>query len=325
MTSKVVIAIVTVVLLSAEASAAWKKLPSNTMAWLHAAQFVDARQGWIVGSKGTLLVSEDGGTSWVVSKKFTNDTIRDIYFADQLRGWLLCERSPFGGTSEPLAYLVSTRDGGTTWQRHDPFQTRDRVVRIVFRDAEEGCAMGEGGYLSCTDDGGRTWMKHELPARHLMMDGRFLDQDTLVLAGGGGTLLRSERGQSEWMRAATPTGLSTKLNSVHFLDQKTGWAVGAGGEILFTANGGQTWGAQSSTVTKDLRDVWFDDHRRGYAVGDDGVILRTEDGGMSWTKETSPSGHRLEAIAVAGGRIIAVGFGGTILVSEFVPSVERQN
>src|SRR5262245_34915352 len=71
----------------------WAKQPSGTMAWLHAVFFLDQNRGWIVGSKGTLLATTDGGETWQPKPGATTDVLRDVYFADEQNGWLVCERN----------------------------------------------------------------------------------------------------------------------------------------------------------------------------------------------------------------------------------------
>ncbi len=70
-----------------------------------------------------------------------------------------------------------------------------------------------------------------------------------------------------------------------------GWAVGDHGAIWRTADGGQSWIPQESTVDCPLRSVCFVDENNGIIVGGfartftqngDGVVLRTQDGGKSW-------------------------------------------
>src|SRR6476646_8337272 len=42
----------------------WVRQQTGTLAWLHSIFFVNAERGWVVGSKGTLLVTVDGGKTW---------------------------------------------------------------------------------------------------------------------------------------------------------------------------------------------------------------------------------------------------------------------
>ena len=61
------------------------------MAWLRSVFFLDHNRGWAVGSKGTLLRTDDGGQTWQSRGAAINDIVRDIYFIDEKNGWLVCE------------------------------------------------------------------------------------------------------------------------------------------------------------------------------------------------------------------------------------------
>ncbi len=310
-----IVPFILIFLLAGVSRAEWKKYPSGTMAWLHAIHFVDDRKGWIVGSRGTLLSTEDGGETWVAAKKFTQDTIRDVYFSDPLHGWLLCEGSIFG-SGDSVSYLMITVDGGKTWQRKEAFKGRDRVVRIFFMNSNFGCAVGEGGAVWCSVENEESWRKYPLPVRYLMLDGRILADKTLVLVGGGGTALRTDDWGANWALATTPAANRAKVNSVFFADEKKGWAVGAEGKILFTQNGGQSWGLQTTPVRSELTDVSFYSATSGYAVGDNGTVVSTSNSGKDWSVEPTETKHRLESVSTSKSRAVAIGFGGIILVNE---------
>ena len=60
----------------------WAKQPAGTMAWLHGVFFLDPQHGWVVGSKGTLLQTIDGGNNWKPRGSSTGDVVRDIPVVD---------------------------------------------------------------------------------------------------------------------------------------------------------------------------------------------------------------------------------------------------
>ena len=158
------------------ANAEWRKQRVNTLAWLHTVHFVNADIGWIGGSKGTLLHTNDGGKTWKRKFKFTDDTVRDIFFLDKSNGWLLCERNVFNLGSKDPSYLMRTTDGGKNWEKVD-FQNsqRRRMSRIFFSKNGFGLAIGETGALFGLQDDNSTWKKLQSPSRYLMLDGVFTD------------------------------------------------------------------------------------------------------------------------------------------------------
>src|SRR5881392_2401076 len=73
----------------------WVRQRTGTLAWLHSIFFLNQDRGWVVGSKGTLLATVDGGKSWQIQAHPSADVLRDIYFSDEENGWLLCERNEY--------------------------------------------------------------------------------------------------------------------------------------------------------------------------------------------------------------------------------------
>src|SRR6266850_4495760 len=100
---------------SLSASAAtWNRQSSGTMGWLHAVFFLNQKTGWAAGSKGTLLTTVDGGMTWKIQQRPTEDSLSDVYFSSEQNGWLVCEANIYElKTKEaPRTYLLHTEDGG---------------------------------------------------------------------------------------------------------------------------------------------------------------------------------------------------------------------
>ncbi|HEX8745592.1 MAG TPA: YCF48-related protein [Pyrinomonadaceae bacterium] len=304
-------------LFSVAASASWVKQQSGTMAWLRAAYFLDAKRGWAAGSNGTLLETADGGETWrAASRRPTEDTIRDIYFADEKNGWIVCERDLYRLRTEDEArtYLMKTVDGARTWQMVNlGLEAHARLVRAVFTEGGRVWAFGEAGALYSSSDGGTTWSRRSPPTRYLLLGGTFLDGERGWLVGARSTILQTFDGGETW-RAGMVETRDVRFTAVSFAEPRIGWAVGSMGRIFMTLDGGRTWRAQNSPVQSDLTDVKFLDASEGWAVGADGVLLYTRNSGLKWSLEPSGTTHPLERIVFSGrDRAWAVGFGGTIL------------
>lgn len=296
------------------ARADWTKQNSGTLAWLRSVYFINENKGWVVGSNGTLLTTEDGGENWKQAKKIIEDNIRDVYFLDSQNGWLLCERNVYGGDTSSPSYLLKTTDGGENWEKIKIIgETRERVVRIFFSENGNGFAVGEAGALWTENGDKESWKKKILPVRYLMLDGKFTGSAHGAIVGGGGTILFTEDGGATWSPGAVETRSEAKLNSIFFINQSVGWTVGELGRILFTNNGGRFWHQQNSNISKNLSDVFFINTAEGWAVGDDGTILYTVTAGNVWSPQETGVRHKLEKVFFVGRKGFAVGFGGTIL------------
>jgi photosystem II stability/assembly factor-like uncharacterized protein len=299
------------------ASGAWQKQRTSSMAWLHSVFFLDQNRGWVVGSRGTLLATNDGGIHWRNLVHPTEDTIRDIYFADDLNGIIVCERNIYDLKSnlEARAYLMKTADGGEHWKRAsvrgvDPDA---RLLRAIFTGAGRGWAFGEAGIVYTTHDMGSTWTRLQAPTRYLLLGGDFINENDGWLVGAGATILQTSDGGESWQHARFPMS-NVRFNSTSFVEKRLGWAVGSDGAIYRTLNGGRSWLPQDSGVETDLFDVKFLNAAEGWAVGAEGVVLHTTDGGTHWISERSETNNTLERIFFSDSTHgWAVGFGGTII------------
>ncbi len=293
--------------------AGWAKQNSGTLAWLRSIYFSDQNKGWVVGSNGTYLTTDDGGKTWIQDKKITKDDIRDVHFSDEKNGWLLCERNIYNLGNQPASYLMKTFDGGASWETINFSEGKERIARIFFAADGSGFAVGESGAFLSLQSGQKTWKKFTLPVRYLMLGGKFADNLHGLLVGGGGTILFTEDGGLSWNQAKIAGDQKTKFVSVFFVDRKTGWAVGEAGKIFFTSTGGKLWREQASNVVENLSDIFFVNAEEGFAVGDGGNILHTTTAGKIWNVEKADSKHRLERVFFVENKGFAVGFGGTIL------------
>ncbi len=301
---------------SVATSASWTRQRVNSLAWFHAVFFIDQNRGWAAGSKGSLLSTVDGGKSWQVKSPPTEDSIRDIYFADANHGLIVCERNIFElkSNNEARAYIMRTTDGGEHWKRSSISNTDVRLVRAIFQRSGRGWAFGEGGVLFRTQDGGVNWLRSQAPTRFLLLGASFVDDENGWLVGAGSTILQTTDGGETWQSARLPNDERVRFNATSFVDARLGWAVGSEGAIYRTINGGRSWRKQHSGVTGDLLDVKFLNAVEGWAVGAEGTLLHTTDGGIRWMAERSGTPHTLERIFFADRTHgWAVGFGGTII------------
>lgn len=309
---------------SAQAQAgAWKRQHTGTLAWLHSLFFLDQNRGWAAGSKGMLLATEDGGNTWKIRPRPTEDILRDIYFSDESNGWLVCERNLYAlrGKDEPRTYLMNTTDGGQSWSRVNLKGVEPDIllVRAVFSPSGRGWTFGEHGTLFKMEDPTADWVRLNSPTRHLLLGGTFVDDYRGWLVGAGSTIIQTSDGGETWHVSQLPTAKGIRFNAASFIDNRLGWAVGSGGSVVRTTNGGRTWAAQNSGVTTDLLDVRFLNALEGWAAGVEGTLIQTNDGGITWSVESTGTKHPL-------GRLFfvdrhhgwAVGFGGTILA--YVPA-----
>jgi photosystem II stability/assembly factor-like uncharacterized protein len=270
----------------------WAAQSSGALAKLSAVFFVDRDHGWVAGSNGTLLSTEDGGAKWLrqtLPERQRNEALNDVWFFNSGRGLLLGEYGLFNRRGDidwsERVFLMMSKDRGANWEagtlRRPPVSI---LLRMSFANDQIGLAVGEAGTIQRTIDGGVTWALQEAPTRKLLNDVAAIDDSHAWAVGAGGTILRTVDGGRNWDEQSS--GGAQALRAVHFVDSQRGWAVGAKGAIISTANGGARWRRQTSGVELNLNDVVFlnakEGPREGWIAGDRGLLLHTTDGGATW-------------------------------------------
>ena len=336
MITKLKFAVLVITLLGFQAVRAdWVRVNTNTFAWFRDVYFQDESRGWIVGSDGMMLSTEDGGKTWVQNRKFTTDTLLQVHFTNQSTGWLLCERNPFMRENRATSYLRKTVDGGRTWERLEFLDGgRERVTRLLFNRDGTATAFGEAGVFYRLQEDGITWKRTQTAIHFLLLDGSFANESIGAIVGTGGTILFTEDSGLTWERSTVLGDDDARLNSVFFTSPKNAVAVGTKGRIFRATGGGRLWRQQDSGTQLNLNDVYFSSPNNGWAVGEEGVVIRTRDGGVTWTDVESHVTHKLEKIVFAGERGWAVGYGGTLITYDpnitasapgFKPILQKRN
>ena len=281
--------------MNATAQAQWTTQASGTAAELRGVSAVSARVAWASGSRGTVLRTTDGGTSWRAVPVPGADSLdfRDIEAFDSLRAVALSIGN--GRASR----IYTTHDGGRTWALR--FTNADSAAFfdcLAFWDADHGIAVSDpvrGRFvLLATSNGGRTWSPIDSAPAAREGEGAFAASGTCLVAGGA---------RSAWL------------------------ATAFGARVLRSSDRGRTWTAAQTPIAsgaapKGVFSLAFRDERRGVAVGGDyekprdstGTAAFTIDGGATWLRaEVPPKGYRSAAAWMPGARplVVAVGTSGS--------------
>ena len=120
--------------------------------WVNDKYFLNSRVGFLVGSDGNILRTEDTGQSWENIYSGVVENLWDIEFVNATTGFIAGE---FGR-------ILKTDDRGETWRKTNS-GTQEDVYSIGFLNANQGWAGTENG-LRYTNDGGETW--HGVPLRY---------------------------------------------------------------------------------------------------------------------------------------------------------------
>ncbi|HZF41095.1 MAG TPA: YCF48-related protein [Blastocatellia bacterium] len=278
----------------------WGAQSSGALAKLSGVFFVDRDHGWVVGSNGALLATEDGGAKWrrqELPERQRNEALNDVWFFNPDRGLLLGEYGLFNRKGDidwsERVFLLMSKDRGANWEARTPARLQIRqsgqpdrlsggnqngdmlktgrrppdpiLLRMSFANDHVGWAVGESGVIQRTIDGGATWALQDAPTRKLLYDVAAIDDSHAWAVGAGGIVLRTVDGGRNWDEQSS--GVIQTLRAVHFVDAKRGWAVGTKGTILSTINGGARWQRQTSGVDLNLNDVVFLNAKEGQREG----------------------------------------------------------
>ena len=221
--------------------------------------FVDESVGFIIGGRGTILKTEDGGKTWARKRAMSEATGRGGnprgMRANLMGIQMISETTGFIAGTENT--ILKTTDGGETWvgssERARVGETRNNLEGIWFVSPTTGWIIGSFGTLLHTADGGENWEKRD-------------------------------------------PGFDNNLFGIHFFDENTGWISGQEGLILHTTDGGATWNQQKIESYDDLHDIIFVDAMVGWAVGGYNSVLHTTDGGKTWTVSNIPGSANLKGV-----------------------------
>lgn len=280
-------------------------------AMLGRVEFVSPTEGWISGSRGTLLHTTDSGTNWILVNPFPDDTLWSgsdpgfvMDWVNPNYGWKIENLGPAYGESKKV-FLHKTTDGGNTWTRKILSETEgDAAVRIQFVDVNTGWVLiFNFGTMTPTFlktiDGGENWFPFFGAGIFF-----FVNANTgwsYYATGPQMTtpykIMKTTDGGNNWTEQFSDA-IEGQYNEIYFSDENNGWIVGDKGKVLKTTNGGDDWTYVTNTgINPDQRSktVFFLDKNNGWipsktSGNESAFICHTTDGGGTWNTETLPLG-----------------------------------
>lgn len=281
-------------LFTLDAGARWHPAFNNTASNFGQISFINRLSGWMIGSKGEIWKTEDGGQHWIViSKLYVQDETafyaKQVKFIDGLHGWVI----------ESPHYLWRTEDGGQKWQRYSPLGEGVNLdlIRLYFINPSIGWLGCSKGIMLRTSNGGNSWESIKISETGPFYDLWFADKKTGWALIGNSIYNTLDGGKTWRMKLSNEEAFESPIIlSLFFITQKVGWAVGhsnmwAGkakvpakikGVIYETTDGGETWNEVVANIQDNVfSKIFFSDPKHGWLISTDHVY-RTNDGGLSW-------------------------------------------
>jgi photosystem II stability/assembly factor-like uncharacterized protein len=259
---------------------------------LNAVSFIDSNIGFIGGTKSTLLKTIDGGNSWQNILPSGTEELLDVYFHDELHGFISKEH-----------VLLRTSDGGNTWDTSYSGQVHPKDVHFV--NDTVGFFVGRyGTYYFQTQNNGETWSQVEIfPAieNFEINSILFITKEIGFIAGvvsNPGSydyfILKTTDGGITW--SVVNTDYYIEVSRLYFFNDEIGYAVGPrimyDNKILRTLDCGATW--QECTMPYTywiLNDLCFSDEGIGFCVGTYGQVIKSNDWGENWERTNYAAVH----------------------------------
>ena len=205
----------------------------------------------------------------------TTDNIYDIYFVNDSLVYFC------GGKLWETGVVAKSVDGGQNW---DVVLEADNVLyRVVFKNENEGLALGFSGRAWQTLDGGQNWSLTESnPNYPVFTDGVFIDDNKMILAAGYSYYFGGFASYFFDSQSFSDSIINQDMEAVYFFDDQEGLMAGYG-VVYKTYNAAQTW--EAVDVGGDFfKDIEFNSDKEGLLIGYRGKIFSSKDAGVHWEK-----------------------------------------
>lgn len=296
---------------------------------------------WIIGEFGYIFHSDDGGRSWERGEILSGRKIEPVTFGydeyelsdeaiQRIRNFAesIADQAHINISIDPRISRREFEELGPEDLEEDPFPLFE-LIEARAQSAKN--AIVEAGLLSdrIRQEGPPPWdyeayleddpryleryfegriseepmVRLDLAQSPYLFTVRFQSEESGMIAGLGGVVLRTEDGGETWRYL--DVGRKQAVFSIAPLEERI-LTVGEKGLVRVSTDGGETWSTPARgfpEIFTFMRDIQFTgDGRVGYIVGQRGLVLRSTDGGGSWSQVLPPeseSGEGADQVAQA--------------------------
>jgi len=213
----------------------------------------------------------------------TTHRLNRILFLNDTLGFIA------GGERFTFADILTTHDGGNTWQYHDFPDVGKALYALTGNAKGEVYATGFEGKLLHSTDYGATW--NITGQRYDSYKGMATNSEGNLVQIGG---ISFDYG---FIQRADPAGnfkswdsLKFEVNDIQMLPDGTGYVAGFG-TVLKTTDDGNTWERQE-VGSDNFKGIHAVTGKEAWTCGYNGSIYHTTNGGEDW--ERKRNGNRLD-------------------------------
>lgn len=253
-----------------------------------------------VGSRGLIVISNDGGKSWIQARVPIQSDLLAVNFPVPSTGWAVGHDG----------VILRSDDGGQTWVK----QLDGRVAGSLFHKFYE--ARAASGDVAAKHAMGQIEQNFKAGATLPYLDVWFEDVNTGFAVGAFGMVVATTDGGKTWTpwldKIDNPQSLN--LNSVHGIGGEV-FIAGERGRVYKLDRGSSRFLASSTGYAGSFFGI-AGDSSEILAFGLRGVAYRSGDHGQTWEALSMPSTSTINAGVVrpgSGGFVLANGAGQLLL------------
>jgi len=204
--------------------------------------FLDASNGWAVGTGGLMCKTTDGGATWTKLNwkndsdppPFTDVTLYTVHFINTTTGFVAGQNGKMYKTTNGTSFSEVTTN------------TTQMIYDMQFVNSTTGFFVSDYRGFYSTTNGGATWTKistANMPYSFYPTSVDFVDENNGYISGltwiesqQKGMVLKTFDGGTTWISQALQG--ASNISEIRMLDANHGWFVGQAGDIYRTGKGG---------------------------------------------------------------------------------------
>jgi photosystem II stability/assembly factor-like uncharacterized protein len=287
-------------------SSDWEKIdiPTSREIVLLDVDFLNDNNGYLLGTRQTLLETKDGGKNWIprdtssILDEKINYRFNSISFKNN-EGWIV---------GKPAVLLHST-DGGKTW-KYIPLSSKLPGTPLKITAIGNGQAemITDQGAIYLTEDTAKTWQAAlqetvDATLNRTVSSGisgasyfegffsnvnRSNNGQYVAVSSRGNFFMTWTPGENSWTPHNRPTG--RRIQNMGWNPDGSLWLTTRGGEVLFGSEQGVSEDFSTTKLQSrgfGILDLGFRSSEFAYACGGSGSLYKTIDGGKTWKRDKS--------------------------------------